>query len=160
MPKRSKTEAAKSKVETATALSALGGAVAGPLGAGIGAVGGLIIGDRNLVFPLDMIAIPAYQAYLLDSSIPPALTVYIRAGESLLPTGGNVEDMITDTEISPLDGEIKAAVQKRTLTNYQKRYKKAFKEVAPKFKKKDGTWKANGFTKAVKMAHAKARGLK
>ena len=101
MPKRSKTEAAKSKVESAVALGALGGKIAGSVGAGIGAVTGLIIGDDTTVFPIDMVAIPAYQAYMINSK--PAFTVYIKAGETLVPTGGNVQDMkenmLNDVEI-------------------------------------------------------------
>lgn len=164
MPKRNKTEAAKSKVEAATALSALGGSIGGPLGAGIGAVGGLIIGDRNIVFPLDMIAIPAYQAYLLDSRIPPAFQIYIRAGETLLPTGGNVTDVEESDPSMAFEtiesGQASFKGRSRVLTAYQKRYKKAFQQIAPKYKKKDGTWKKNGFSNAVKMAHAKARGMR
>lgn len=170
MPKRSKTESARSKAETATVLAGLGGSIGGPIGAGVGALTGLIIGDRNLVFPLDMIAIPAYQAYLLDSAIPPQFTIYIRAGETLMPTGGNVDDVLeTDPSMAFEDviggsvtrrDALQGKARKRTLTAYQKRYKKAFKDVAPKYKKKDGTWKANGFQRAVSAAHAKARGLK
>ena len=52
---------------------------------------GLIIADDKTVFPIDMVAIPAYQAYLISGT--PALTVYIKAGETLVPTGGNVLDM-------------------------------------------------------------------
>ena len=88
---RGKTEAAASKVKTATALGALGGSIAGPIGAGVGAISGLIIGDDKTVFPIDMVAIPAYQAYLINGT--PGLTVYIKAGETLVPTGGNVLDM-------------------------------------------------------------------
>jgi hypothetical protein len=71
--------------------AAIGGAIAGPVGAGVGAVTGLIVGDATTVFPLDMIAIPAYQAYMIAGV--PAMQVYIRAGETLVPTGGNVEDV-------------------------------------------------------------------
>lgn len=95
---RSKTEAAKSKVSAATSLSAIGagiGAVGGPVGAaiggGIGAITGLIIGDESTVFPIDMVAIPAYQAYLIQGT--PAFQLYIKAGETLLATGGNVDDV-------------------------------------------------------------------
>ena len=98
MAKRSKTESAKSKVETATGLAGLGGAIGsafGPMGsaigAGLGGVTGLIIGDDTTVFPIDMVAIPAYQAYMINSK--PAFSVYIKAGETLVPTGGNVLDM-------------------------------------------------------------------
>jgi hypothetical protein len=88
---RSKTEAAKSKVESAVALGGLGAGLGGPLGGALGAGIGLIIGDGETVFPLDMVAIPAYQAFMIQGS--PSLQIYIRAGETLMPTGGNVEDV-------------------------------------------------------------------
>ncbi len=165
MPKRSKTESAKSKVESAVALGGLGASIGGPVGAGLGAVTGLIIGDDKIVFPLDMIAIPAYQAYLLDSAIPPAFQIYIRAGETLMPTGGNVDD-VAESDPSMAFERIPQGVEavagrsrKRPLTAYQKRYKKAFKKVAPKFKKKNGQWKVDGFQRAVNQAHKVARGM-
>lgn len=97
---RSKTESAESKVKSAVALGSLGGAIAGPVGAGVGAVTGLIIGDDTTVFPIDMVAIPAFQAYLIDGSRGgPEFTVYIKAGETLVPTGGNVADMTQNMDI-------------------------------------------------------------
>lgn len=94
---RGKTEAAASKLKTATGLAALGGSIGGPIGAGAGAITGLLIGDDTTVFPIDMVAIPAYQAYLIDRT--PAFTVYIKAGETLVPTGGNVLDMSENMDI-------------------------------------------------------------
>jgi len=107
MAKRSKTEAAESKVTSASALAGLGGAIGsvfgpggGAIGAGLGGVTGLIIGDNTTVFPIDMIAIPAFQAYLIDGSRGgPEFTVYIKAGETLVPTGGNVLDMTENMDI-------------------------------------------------------------
>lgn len=94
MAKRTKTEAAESKVKSAVALGGLGAKIAGPIGGGIGALTGLIIGDDKTVFPIDMVAIPAFQAYLIDGSRGgPEFTIYIKAGETLVPTGGNVLDM-------------------------------------------------------------------
>ena len=101
MAKRSKTESAESQVKSAVALGALGGRIAGPYGAGVGALVGLIIGDDKTVFPIDMVAIPAYQYNLVQGS--PSFSVYIKAGETLVPTGGNVQDMkenmLDDVEI-------------------------------------------------------------
>lgn len=110
---RGKTEAAASKVKTATALGALGGSIAGPIGAGVGAVTGLIIGDDKTVFPIDMVAIPAYQAYLVQGN--PAFTVYIKAGETLVPTGGNVLDMQEnmDIEAAPMTDKPKKRKQSK-----------------------------------------------
>jgi len=104
MAKRSKTETAESKVTSASALAGLGGAIGsvfgpggGAIGAGVGGVTGLIIGDNTTVFPIDMVAIPAYQAYMITSN--PSFSVYIKAGETLVPTGGNVLDMSENMDI-------------------------------------------------------------
>jgi len=56
-----------------------------------GVVVGLIIGDKETVFPIDMVAIPAFQAHMITGT--PSMQVYIKAGETLVPTGGNVADM-------------------------------------------------------------------
>ena len=62
-----------------------------------GVMVGLIIGDEETVFPIDMIAIPAYQAYMLKET--PAMQIYIKAGETLVPTGGNVKDMTENMDV-------------------------------------------------------------
>ncbi len=98
---------AESKVKSALALAGLGGSIGsvfgpagGAIGAGLGGVTGLIIGDDTTVFPIDMVAIPAFQAYLIDGSRGgPEFTVYIKAGETLVPTGGNVADMSENMDI-------------------------------------------------------------
>lgn len=46
---------------------------------------------------------------------------------------------------------------KKRKTAYQRRYKAAFKKIAPKYKLKSGKWSKNGFKKAVKMAHKMAK---
>ena len=46
---------------------------------------------------------------------------------------------------------------KRKASAYSKRYGAAFRKVAPRFKKKNGSWKANGFKNAQKAAHKAAR---
>lgn len=150
---RSKTEAAASKVETAVALGGLGASLGGPLGGALGAGIGLYIGDGETVFPLDMVAIPAYQAYMIQGS--PSLQVYIRAGETLMPTGGNVEDVQeviqAQAEGSPIASHMGQI--KRKKTPYQRKYKKAFAKVKPKYMNKNGKWKKGGFKAAVKAAH-------
>lgn len=59
-------------------------------------------------------------------------------------------------------GAVKAGKKagKRKNTAYQRRYKAAFKRVSPKYKLKNGKWKANGFKRAVKEAHRIAGGKK
>jgi len=63
-----------------------------------GVMVGLIIGDEETVFPIDMIAIPAFQAHMLSGT--PSMQIYIKAGETLVPTGGNVADMKENMNIN------------------------------------------------------------
>jgi len=51
----------------------------------------------------------------------------------------------------------KSPKPKRKASAYSKRYGAAFRKVAKKFKKKNGSWKANGFKNAQKAAHKLAR---
>ena len=53
--------------------------------------------------------------------------------------------------------EAAKAPKGKKISAYQRAYKAAFKRVSPKYKKKDGTWKKDGFKKAVKEAHRMAR---
>lgn len=48
----------------------------------------------------------------------------------------------------------------RKASAYSKKYAKAFKSIAPKHKKKSGGWKKDGYKKAVKAAHAKAKRMR
>ena len=153
---RSKAEVAASKVQSGVALVGLGasiGTAVSPgigtaIGGTIGATTGLIIGDGQTIFPLDMVAIPAYQAYMIGGT--PSLQVYIRAGETLMPTGGNVEDVQQVVESMAVQDTPKP--RKKT-TAYQRKYKKAFAKVKPKHMAKNGKWKKGGFKAAVKAAH-------
>ena len=95
-------ERAKAKGELASSLAAVGagvGLVGGPVGAaiggGIGAITGLIVGDQTTVFPIDMIAIPAYQAYMITDT--PAFQIFIKEGEVL-------------TQVVPTDAQVAEAV--------------------------------------------------
>ena len=42
---------------------------------------------------------------------------------------------------------------KRVKSAYNRKYKAAFKKIAPKYKLKSGKWKKGGFRSAVKAAH-------
>ena len=52
---------------------------------------------------------------------------------------------------------MKTIKTKRKATAASKRYGRAFKKVAPKFKLKSGRWKKNGFRSAVRAAHKLAK---
>ena len=86
-----KAERASEGAVIGATLGSRGGAPGAAIGATIGAIGGWILGDEKTVFPVDMVCIPAYQAYMIQGQ--PAFTVYARAGETLMPTGGNVQDV-------------------------------------------------------------------
>jgi len=48
-------------------------------------------------------------------------------------------------------------VVKRKASAYSKRYAKAFKRIANKYKLKSGSWMKNGFARAQKEAHRLAK---
>ena len=78
-------------VVSAAEGAVLGFAVGGPIGAAGGGIAGWYLADSNTVVPVDMIAIPAYQAYMIQGN--PAFEIFIRSGETIVPTGGEVRDM-------------------------------------------------------------------
>ena len=109
------------------------------------------LADEVIVVPVPMIAIPAHEAYRLSSD--PTMQIYIRAGETIMPTGGNVADVqeVAETIEAPPAGKSKS---KRKTNKRAKLYGKAFKSLAPKYKLKSGKWKKNGFKSCVRAAHA------
>ena len=111
------------------------------------------LADEVTVVPYDMIAIPAHEYFRLSSN--PTFQIYIRGGETIMPTGGNVEDVQEVVETMAVED---TPVRKKRKTAYQRAYQKAFKQIAPKYKLKNGKWKKGGFKAAVKAAHAKAGG--
>jgi len=139
--------------------AALGFAAGGPPGAIAGGTIGYLIGDQYITFPMPMIAIPAHESHLLSGS--PSMQVYIRAGETLVPTGGNVQDMnVGVAQAAAMEAESVAPVRKKKKTARQRAYGAAFKKIAPKYKLKNGKWKKDGFKRCVKEAHRIAGGKK
>lgn len=51
----------------------------------------------------------------------------------------------------------KARQAKRAVSASQKRYGRAFKRLSPRYKKKNGGWKKDGFKRCVRAAHADCR---
>ncbi len=114
------------------------------------------LADDRIALPLDMVCIPAYQAYMIQGS--PSMQIYVRAGETILPTGGNVRDVqeVLDESATDFQVEVENKVS-TTPSAYQRRYKKEFARLKKNYVKKDGTWKKDGFKRCVKAAHAAAR---
>ncbi len=118
------------------------------------------LADQKIVLPLDMVCIPAYQAYMIQGS--PSMQIYVRAGETIIPTGGNVRDvqealMGAPTDLEPTEIRSNKMERKTKATAYQKRYKANFNKIAGDYKLKNGKWKKGGFKKAVKKAHAMSK---
>ena len=151
--KRTKTEALERLMDVPDAP------VKGKLGiinkaARLGAAGLILLdplnrlADEVTVVPYDMIAIPAHEYFRLNSD--PTFQIYIRGGETIMPTGGNVRDVQEVVETVAVEDTPKP--RKKT-TAYQRKYKKAFAQVKPKHMAKNGKWKKGGFKAAVKAAH-------
>ena len=104
------------------------------VGATLGAIGGFILGDQETVFPIDMIAIPAYQAYLLQGQ--PAFTIYIKEGEVLtqvMPT-----DSMVASEAVEVQTDTSTAKPKRKLSAWNKYCGKKSNQIRYKSGKKKG----------------------
>ena len=83
-------ERAKAKGQLATELALTGaavgslvGPVGGVVGGSVGGLAGLIVGDATLVFPMPMVAIPAFEFASITSGRSPSFMVYIKEGEVL-----------------------------------------------------------------------------
>jgi len=108
-----------------------------------GVVVGLIIGDEETVFPIDMVAIPAFQMHMVQGT--PSMQVYIKAGETLVPTGGNVADMTENMNIEAVSPSMEVKKRKPSKWNRYVKQKKNkiftrdgkldFKKMAKAFKK-------------------------
>jgi hypothetical protein len=125
------------------------------VGTTLGAISGFILGDQETVFPIDMIAIPAYQAYLLSGT--PAFQIYIKEGEVLtqvMPT-----DAMEAVEAVSAGGGVSSSTTKkpRKKSKYHMAYGKHFKAIQADYKLKNGKWKKNGFKRCGAAARKLAR---
>ena len=126
----------------------LGGSV---VGGALGAISGFILGDQETVFPVDMIAIPAYQAFMIQGS--PAFQIYIKEGEVLtqvIPTDAMEAEQVVTTSSVP-------SKKKRKKSKYHAAYGKHFKAIQADYKLKNGKWKKNGFKRCGAAARKLAQ---
>lgn len=137
---------ARKGARAGAALGSRLGPVGGVLGGTLGGISGFILGDQETVFPLDMVAIPAYQAFMIQGT--PAFQIYIKEGEVL------TQVMPTDAmEAVEALSEPSKPSKKRKASKYHTAYGKHFKRLAPKFKLKSGAWAKDGFKRCQKAAH-------
>lgn len=123
------------------------------VGGALGAIGGFILGDQETVFPIDMVAIPAYQAFMIQGT--PAFQIYIKEGEILtqvIPTDAmEAENTLTEAGVTTKTSK------KRKKSKYHTAYGKHFKAIQSKYKLKNGKWKKDGFKRCARAARALAR---
>ncbi len=62
-------------------------------------------------------------------------------------------DSERESEGSSLGSPKEVPKPKRRKSAYSRKYKSAFKKIAPRYKLKSGKWKKGGFKAAVKAAH-------
>ena len=92
---------------TGAAVGSLVGPVGGVVGGSVGGLAGLIIGDATTVFPMDMVAIPAFEYASLNAR--PSFMIYIKEGEVL-------------TQVIPTDAiEATVALEETTQITSKKR---------------------------------------
>ena len=108
-----------------------------------GVMVGLIIGDEETVFPIDMIAIPAFQAHMLSGT--PSMQIYIKAGETLVPTGGNVADMTENMDVKAVSET--PAAKKRKPSKWNRYVKRKANHIKLKSGKLDLKKMAKEFAK-------------
>lgn len=129
------------------------GPVGTVLGGTLGGISGFILGDQETVFPIDMVAIPAYQMYMLQGT--PAFQIYIKEGEVLtqvMPTDAmEAEEALTEAGVTTKSSK------KRKKSKYHKAYGKHFKAIQSKYKLKNGKWKKDGFKRCARAARDLAR---
>lgn len=113
------------------------------------------LADEVTIVPYPMVAIPAHEMYRLSSD--PSFTIYIRGGETIMPTGGNVRDV---QEVVAEVETVSAPKKRRKKSKYHTAYGKAFKEIAPKNKLKSGKWAKDGFKRTAAAARKQAKGMK
>ena len=82
---------------------------------------------------------------LIDRGMSPSLAMSI---------GTEVGERVEET------APVMVTKAKRKVSGYNRKYKAAFKKVAPRYKLKSGKWKAGGFKRAVREAHRIAGGKK
>lgn len=152
-----RTLSARKGARVGTALGSRLGPVGGVLGGTLGGISGFILGDREIIFPIDMVAIPAYQAFMIQGS--PAFQVYIKEGEVLSQVQlTDAQEAMASTESIVGRDLISTQKKKRKASKYHTAYGKHFKALAPKFKLKSGAWAKDGFKRCQKAAHKATKG--
>jgi hypothetical protein len=141
---------------TGAAIGAIaGGPVGATIGGTIGALTGLIVADQPTLLQTDYVCIPAYEYSAVLMGKNPSHTILAKEGEVIMPVQPT-EAMESEEVLETVMPTV--AAKRRRPSKYNRAYAKAFKEVAPRYKKKGGGWKKDGFKAAQRAAHKLAKG--
>ena len=66
-------------------------------------------------------------------------------------------EVVEDVQVAAKPVVKQAKKAKRKASAYSKKYGAAFKRLAPKYKKKDGSWKKDGFKRCAAAARKEAK---
>ena len=164
MTDSSRMDRAKSKALLASGLGAAGAAAGAPLGpvgaavgGGLGVLTGVIVGDQQMTFPLDYVAVPAHEYAAVLSGRSPSHTVYIKAGETLMPSGGNVADVQEGIMEAAEMPAAAPARKKRRKKNPWIQFNKKFQYRAKRKSESSQEYLARR-TKAARTAYKKSKG--
>jgi len=83
----------------------------------------------------------------------------MRSMKELLPKKlRGLANPVIDLQVAQTKGKARVAKKAtRKVSAYSKRYGKAFKKLAPKYKKKNGQWKKDGFKRCGAAARKEAK---
>ena len=144
--KATRLQRAKAKALLAAAIGASAATAAAPTAnppliaaaGGAGVLVGLIVGDQQITFPMDYVAVPAFEYSMVRAGLAPTHSIFIKAGETLFPTGGNVDDV----ELGVAEAAAMAAPVKRkrksAWNTFVKKEWNAYKKAHPNGKRTFG----------------------
>lgn len=88
--------------------------------------------------------------------MPCPTCILLKAALESLGMSDTASSIVAERVGRPVERKVKKTV-KRKASAYNKRYSRAFKKVAKRYKTKAGKWKKNGFKMANKAAHREAK---
>lgn len=138
MAKGDRWERAASKGALATSLAGVGMMAGGPVGAAVGGLIGLIVGDQPIVLQMDYIAVPAYEFSAVLQGQEPSHRILLKEGELIAqvqPSEAQETEAILESSKPRRKVKRKKSAWNKFVANYIKSYHKN----TPKGKKSNAT---------------------
>jgi hypothetical protein len=100
------------------------------------------------------------QLLAMGVPLPIAYAIALDPEQAKAGAMAGAQSFVADPQAAFAQFEAVAPKKKKRVSAYNRKYKAAFKKVAPRYKLKNGKWKAGGFKRAVREAHKLAGGKK